>query len=112
LTPLRDGYTLDPVTTTPSPTSPDYGRLIDELAAAGYSPADTFEELSSTVDYFARRGWDAVRHNGDSLSFARFSDEGARLMTTTLSGVIQTEASFSTDRHGLRMFTTAAELLP
>lgn len=100
------------MTTTPSPTSPDYGRLIDELAAAGYSPADTFEELSSTVAYFARRGWDAVRHNGDSLSFARFSDEGARLMTTTLSGVIQTEASFSTDRHGLRMFTTAAELLP
>jgi hypothetical protein len=99
------------MTTTPSPTTPDYARLIDELAAAGYSPSDTIE-ASSTVDYFARRGWDAVRHNGDTLSFARFSDEGARLMLTTLSGCIITEAQFSPDRHGLRMFTTAAELLP
>lgn len=95
----------------PTTYAPDWSRVIDELAAAGYSPADTIE-ASSTVDYFARRGWDAVRHNGDSLSFARWSDEGARLMTTTLSGVISTEATFSTDRHGLRMFTTAAELLP
>lgn len=98
------------MTTTPSPRI-DSADLIDELAAAGYSPADTIDG-SSTVDYFARRGWDAVRHNGDSLSFARWSEEGARLMTTTLSGCIITEATFSTDRHGLRMFTVAAELLP
>lgn len=89
----------------------DYDQIREGLLAAGYEPTDGFR-FSSTVDYFTARGWDAVRHNGDSLSFARFDDEGLALMTTSLSGVIQTEAKFSGDPHGSRMFVIAAELRP
>lgn len=108
-------------------TSPDFDHVRDELTAAGYHPTSAAHALylaagiltlAGTVRYYAERGWDAVRVNGsdrhaaDSISFARFSDEGAYLMTTTISGSISTQANFSTDRHGLRMFTVAAELLP
>ena len=91
-------------------TTTDYDRIRDGLLEAGYEPCHAF--YSSTVDYFELRGWDAVRHNGDSLSFARFGDEGSRLMTTSLSGVILAEASFSDDPHGTRMFLVSAELRP
>jgi hypothetical protein len=88
----------------------DYGQLIDDLAEAGYSPIDTIE--APTVDYFAARGWDAVRHNGDTLSFVRFSEEGSKILTTTPSGAIASEASFSADTIGLRMFAAAAAFVP
>ena len=96
----------------------DYTWIIDELAAAGYWPADDFDEdghtytTSPTVAYFADRGWSDVRVLSDSIQFARFDDEGFALMTTTHSGCISSEAKFSADRHGMRMFTVAAELRP
>lgn len=96
-------------------TAPDFDRIRDSLAEAGYCPSDCLESTSlaeTTADYYELRGWSAVRSNGDSLSFARFDDEGLALMITTLSGVIQTEAKFSNDRHGARMFAIAAELRP
>lgn len=95
----------------PTAYDPDFDTIRDGLAGLGYEPADGFR-FSSTVDYFAARGWDAVRHNGDSLSFARFSDDGLAVMTTTLSGCIMSEASFSSDRIGARAFLTVAELRP
>jgi hypothetical protein len=96
--------------------------IIHGLGGAGYGEAWDFAEreedhgdrlTSKTATYFAERGWQATRSNGDTLSFARFDlEEGCELMTTTLSGVICSQASFSTDRHGLRMFLVAAELRP
>lgn len=99
-------------------TSPDYSALIDDLAGGGYLPIDDFDEFTpdelpaKTVAYFADRRWDAVRYNGDSLSFVRFGDEGGKLMHTTLSGVITTEASFTVDRVGLRLLALSASCMP
>lgn len=99
-------------------TSPDFDQLRDELAGDSFAPCDGFvfdgldRKIAATIEYFELRGWDAVRSNGDSLTFVRFSDEGCKLMTTTPSGVISTEASFTNDRLGLRMFTMAASLRP
>ena len=98
----------------------DYIYIIDELSWAGYCPADDLDyhahagthNTGPTVAYVADRGWDAVRVLSDSIQFARFDDEGFALMTTTHSGCISSEAKFSTDRHGMRMFTVAAELRP
>lgn len=103
---------------------PDWAaRVIDELAGAGYEPADSYADLFTpsghprpffrVVDHFADRGWNAVRVLSDTIQFARWSeDDGARLLSVTTSGSIITEARFSVDRHGLRMFTVAAELRP
>lgn len=98
-------------------SSPDYSALIDELAGAGYAPLDSFDDLTqprvrATLDHYARRGWDAVRVLSDSIQFARWSDDGAELLNVTPSGSISSQARFSVDRHGLRMFTVAAELRP
>lgn len=96
----------------------DFSDIIDQLSADSFSPAGDFDfpgldrTISATVGYFAARGWDAVRSNGDSLTFVRFSDEGARLMHTTTSGVINSEATFSADRFGVRMFLQCAALRP
>lgn len=96
----------------------DYSEIIDQLSGDSFSPADDFDfpgldrTIAATVDYFAGRGWDAARSNGDSLTFARFGDDGCRIMTTTTSGVISSEATFSTDRFGVRMFLQCAALRP
>lgn len=95
----------------------NYSDVIDHLAAAGYAPLETFDDLAqprvrARLDHFARRGWDAVRILSDSIQFARWSDDGAELLSVTPSGSIESEARFSVDRHGLRMFTVAAELRP
>ena len=96
----------------------DYIWIIDELSAAGYCPADDFDEVgdtyttSPTVAHFADRGWGAVRVLSDYIQFARFDDEGFALMMTNHNGCISSESKFSTDRHGMRMFTVAAELRP
>ena len=76
----------------------DYIYIIDELSAAGYCPADDFDEdghtynTSPTVAYFADRGWDAVRVLPDYIQFARFDDEGFALMMTNHNGCISSES--------------------
>jgi hypothetical protein len=95
--------------------SVDFDEIRDGLAGAAYAPIDCFDlggKAQATAEYFELRGWEAIRFNTDSLSFATFSDDGLKLMTTTLSGVILSEASFSSDRIGARAFLTVAELRP
>lgn len=106
-------------TNTSTTNGVDWADVIDELAGAGYGPIDAYcddhlvqPRTRSTIEYFAARRWDAVRVLSDSIQFARFGDEGCKVMSTTMSGCISTEASFSCDRHGVRMFTMAAELRP
>ena len=96
-------------------TTLDIDDLRDGLVSAGYEPTHAFGDIfttSKTVRYFEARGWDAVRVLSDSMQFARFSDEGLELLSTTYSGVINTQASFTTDPHGIRMFLVSAELRP
>ena len=95
-----------------------------ELAASGYEPADTYADMftasghrrpsAATIAHFAARRWDAVRHNGDTITFARWDtgDNTAHILTTTNAGTISSEATFDLGRIGRRAFLTVAALRP
>lgn len=91
-------------------------EIIDHLSGSGYQPLDAIDlaqpRVARTLDYFHERGWHAARVLADSVQLARWSDDGAELLNITPSGCIVSEARFSVDRHGLRMFVTAADCRP
>lgn len=100
-------------------TGLELDRVIGALSEASYSPttvvADEYpagSQQARTIEHLAGVGWDAVRDNGDSLTFARFGGEGLHLITTSISGVIASTATFSPDPIGVSMFIAAAELRP
>lgn len=92
-----------------------YETTIDGLANLDFVPSDmTTEEIddrkmAATVDYYAARHWDAYRIDAAGvITFARFSEDGCKLLKTNSAGVISAEASFSFTESGIAMFIAAA----
>lgn len=88
-----------------------YKTIIDGLTDLDFVPADDIRarEIAATLDYYAAQGWDAYRINAaGTVTFAKFGDDGCRLMKTSSVGVIDAEASFSFTESGVAMFIAAA----
>ena len=102
--------------------------VIDGLADEGFIPIHDNDEdfvvetygpdlgrrINATVEYYARRKFDAVYIGPDAmgvgaaLRFAAWSEDGCNLVATNQNGVIDAEARFTWSPTGVAMFTKAA----
>lgn len=84
-------------------------EIIDALCAAGFTPTDDLDALPAWI---ADGPWMAARHQGDTIALVDHTDSAVALRHFTRSGVLVSEATFTTDRIGLRLFAHAASLWP